>query len=91
MLTLTEIPLTVTNRALELYGEPPCATVAAARAALDSIAARADGPRLEVGGGLEPPRPITPFAAAVAEYLSLSGPWAEDGGAHAGEDGYVVR
>ena len=78
--TLTAVPLSVLNRALEIFGQVHEATAAHAWAALRS----ADG-RISVDG------PYTPLAQAVAEYMSLSGPWAEDGGEHAGESGYAVE
>lgn len=42
MLILTNIPLSVYNRALELYGEPPEADTATASAALLSAEGRKD-------------------------------------------------
>lgn len=62
MLTLSNIPLSVYNRALELYGEPAEDTVARAQVALNSAEGRKD---------LTPQCPgITAFAQAVAEHMS---------------------
>jgi hypothetical protein len=73
------IPLSVLNRALDLFGQPAEKTHAHAFEALNS----AQG-RIDVDG------PYTPLAQAVAEYMSLSGPWSEDGGEHAGQSGYAI-
>lgn len=82
-LTLTSIPLAVYWRALDLYGQPRGATTDACRAALASAESRID---------VEPDFPgITPLAQAVAEYMSLAGPFAEDGGEFSGAGGFEVR
>ena len=82
LLTLTNIPLSIVNRVLELYREPGEPNLAAALDALASAESRKDV-RADVPG-------ITPFAQAVAEYLSLSGPWAPDG-EYSGQGGYAVE
>jgi len=61
MLTISNVPLSVYNRAL-----------GSAESRMDS-----------------PCRPLTPLALALAEYMSLSGPWGE-GGEHDGECGYSL-
>lgn len=59
---ITNIPLSVWNRALEIYGEPPEATVEIAMARLTSAEGRKD---------INQDFPdITAFAQAVAEHLS---------------------
>jgi hypothetical protein len=77
--TISGIPLSVLNRALDIFGQPAEKTRAHAFVALNS----AEG-RISVDG------PYTPLAQAIAEYMSLTGPWAEDGGEYAGQSGYVV-
>ena len=74
--TLTGIPLSVLNRALDLYTVDREKTESAAWNALVTAQCQKD-----VTG------PFTPFAQAVAEYMSLSGPWNEDDGEYAGEGG----
>ena len=78
--TLTAVPLSVLNRALELFGQPSEETTRAAWIALQSAESRisTDGP-------------YTPFAQALAEYMSLTGPWSEEDGDHAGESGFAVE
>jgi hypothetical protein len=76
---IQELPLSVMNRALDIYNEPREETLAAATQALLSAEGRKD-----VTG------PYTPFAQAVAEYLSLSGAWNEEDGEFKGENGYAV-
>ena len=78
--TLIAIPLSVLNRALDLYGEPRERTATHAWDALNSAEGRKD-----VAG------PYTPLAQAIADYMSLAGPWAEDGGEYAGQSGYQVE
>ncbi len=78
--TLTAIPLSVLNRALDLYGVEREATANRAWDALTSAEGRKDAPG-----------PYTPLAQAVAEYMSLVGPWSEGGGEHAGESGYQIE
>ena len=82
MIELRNVPLSVYNRALELYNESPEATAADASKALSSTQSRKS---------VEPDfQGVTPFAQAIAEYLSLSGPWNEETGEHAGEGGYTA-
>ncbi len=80
--TLTAIPLSVLNRALDLYNVDREKTATHAWNALGS----ADG-RIDVTPDLPG---ISPLAQAVAEYMSLSGPWNEEDGEYAGENGYQV-
>lgn len=80
MLTIIDVPLNVYNRALELFGEAAEKTVPDARRALFSAESR-----------LTATGPLTPFAYALGEYLSLAGPWSEESGEHAGESGYCLK
>lgn len=82
MLRLAHVPLNVINRALDLYNVPRESDVTAAFRALR----RAEGSKDVVADFPG----ISPFGQAIAEYLSLSGPWAEDGGEFAGEGGIEV-
>lgn len=79
VMTLTNIPLSILNRALDLYNEPRESSSTEAWTALKS----AEG-RIHCRG------PLSPFAQALAEYISLSGPWSEDGGEYEGENGYRI-
>ena len=74
--TLTGIPLSVLNRALDLYTVDREKTESEAWNALLSAEGRKDTIGL-----------FSPLAQAVAEYMSLSGPWNEDDGEYAGEGG----
>ena len=78
--TLTAIPLSVLNRALDLYHVEREPTATRAWDALESA-----------GGRKDAAGPYTPLAQAIAEYMSLCGPWSEDDGEHAGESGYLVE
>lgn len=83
MLRIAEIPLSVYNRALELYGRERERTLIVAKSALRSA---------RRGIAIESQYPgITPFAQAIAEYLSSSGPWAEGGEYENAHDGYGVE
>jgi hypothetical protein len=82
MMIITGLPLSVLNRALELYNTEAEATATLAWDALQRAQARKDVTPDFAG--------ITPLAQAVAEYMSLSGPWAGDGGAHAGQNGFLI-
>ncbi len=62
MLTLSNIPISVYNRALELYGEEPEDTIERARHCLLSAEGRKDITPELLG--------ITAFAQAVAEHMS---------------------
>jgi hypothetical protein len=79
MLSISNVPLNVYNRALEIFGEPAETNIQDAIRALGSAESRMDSPC----------RPLTPLALALAEYMSLSGPWSE-GGEHDGECGYSL-
>ena len=82
MLALVDIPLSVYKRALELYGESPDYNYITPEYALQSAESRIDV-RTQYPG-------ITPFAQAIAEYLSISGPWAEGGEYESDHDGYTM-
>ena len=79
---ITDIPLEIYNRALDLYGVEREETIKAARNALRAAESRIDVTTDFPG--------ITPFAQAIAEYMSLCGPFAEDGGEFAGVNGYYA-
>ena len=82
MLTISNIPLSVLNRALDLYNVPRETTLDMANSALVSAEGRKD---------IAPDFPgISPLAQAVAEYMSGSGPWSEDGGEYEGQNGYRI-
>lgn len=78
--TLTAIPLSVLNRALDLYNVDRENTAPRAWDALMSAEGRKDATG-----------PLSPLGQAVAEYMSLTGPWSEGDGEHAGESGYQVE
>lgn len=82
MLELHNIPLSVLNRALDLSAEPRELSVGEALDALLNAGAQKDVVPDHAG--------IVPLAQAVAEYMSLAGPWAEDSGEYAGENGYAI-
>jgi hypothetical protein len=79
MMEISHIPLSVLNRALDLYGQPTEETAPAAHAAIESA-----GARISVEG------PMSPLGQAIAEYMSAAGPWGE-GGEHEDESGYQIR
>lgn len=78
--TLTAIPLSVLNRALDLFNVDREKTATAAWTALLSAEQGKDIAGL-----------YTPLAQAIAEYMSLTGPWSEEDGEYAGENGYQVE
>jgi hypothetical protein len=79
---LVDVPLSVLNRALDLFSVEREKTTRDAWDALQSAESRKD---------VTPDFPgISPLAQAVAEYMSLSGPWNEEDGEYAGENGYTV-
>lgn len=81
--TLKAIPLSVLNRALELCDYPPSLTRNHAFEALcDALS--------HWGESAGASDPYTPFAQAVAEYLSQSGPWAPTG-PHASEFHFEIE
>jgi hypothetical protein len=79
MLKISEIPLSVLNRALELLHQDQNDTPARALDALLSAESRIDRSGQ-----------YTAFAQALAEYISMRGPWA-DGEEYEGECGYEMR
>jgi hypothetical protein len=87
---ISEVPLSVLNRALDLFGEPRETDRQAAMAAIQSAGSRKDVVRDPF---MRDPflRGIEPLARAVAEYMSLSGPWEEEDGEYSGENGYEIR
>ena len=94
MITISNIPLSVYNRALELFGEPPEATIEAARDALNSAEGRMGGSNFFESTRFFDRTFSLHFARAVAECMSASGPWEEGSdslpvGEHAGEGGYI--
>jgi len=82
MMQLINVPLEIFNRALDLYGVERETTIDNAHAVLMSAQSRLD-PKDGLPG-------IAPFAQAVAEYMSLCGPFREDGGEFAGINGYLI-
>jgi len=73
-MTITDIPLSVYNRALEIYGTHRYDSKTVAKIALAAVKKRIDVPvKTSVQSSL------TPFATALAEYMSRSGPWADGG------------
>lgn len=70
MFTLQNTPLSILNRALDLYGQGEEENTKEAWDALNSAQGRIDVHCPSIDGAR-----ITPFAQAVAEYLSCSGPW----------------
>ena len=79
---ITNIPVQIYWRALDLYGEPREEKIGGCFRSLLSAQGRKDI-KTDFPG-------IEPFAQATAEYMSLSGPFAEDGGEFAGVNGYNV-
>ena len=79
--------LTIYHRALELYGEPREGALTAAREALLSAEGRLDYAGSACKGDLW----LGALAQAIAEYMSLSGPWHEETGEYAGIGGYTIR
>jgi hypothetical protein len=84
---IINIPLSVYNRALEIYGEPPETSEFRAGTALHSADSRID---LREGPALRDGTLISPLAQAMAEYMSLSGPWGQVTGQHAEESGFEI-
>jgi len=77
--TLRDVPISIINRALDLYNCPRETRLLSAWNALYKADVSKDAPD----------GPYTPFAQAVAEYLSEVGPWGE-GGKYYGENGYKI-
>jgi hypothetical protein len=78
MIELRNVPLSSTHKALSSTHKALSST----HKALSSTQSRKS---------VEPDfQGVTPFAQAIAEYLSLSGPWNEETGEHAGEGGYTA-
>ena len=86
MLSLTDIPTPVYLVALDIMGVDRPAAPSVAPILLHSAEQRADYHQPRLGDGT----PLTAFGAALAMYVSLSGPLAEDGGEFAGWSGYLV-
>lgn len=82
MLEIRNIPIEVYWRALDLFGEEREDTIGACADALHSAEGRKDH-RSDIPG-------ITPFAQAIAEYMSVSGPFDEESGEFAGVNGYSL-
>ena len=76
-MVISKMPLSVFNRALELYGEEPETSLPAAMSALQSAESRKDLMAEWPG--------ITAIGQAMAEYMSGAGPWW-----HEGECGYQI-
>lgn len=91
MLTLTAIPAPVYLVALDLMGVDRPSVPTDAAAAYDSAAARVDHQPIEARQNGRSLGALSAFGLALAQYVSLSGPFAEDGGEFAGISGYEVR
>jgi len=83
---INNIPAEIYLVALDLMGQDRPADPAEAAAVLRSAEGRCDYHQPRIGG-----TPLTAFGAALAMYVSLSGPFAEDGGEFAGINGYSVQ
>jgi len=79
---IRDIPIQIYWRALDLYGQQREDKIEYCRDALNSAEGRIDI-KADFPG-------IGPFEQAIAEYMSLSGPFAEDGGEFSGINGYSV-
>ena len=91
MLTLANIPAEIHLVALDHMGIERPTNPADARSAYDSAASRADYASITARQqGIEI-SPITAFGLAMAQYISLSGPFSEDDGEFSGLSGYEVR
>lgn len=90
MLTMTGIPAAVYLAALDHMGADRPADPADARAAYESAASRLDYQSIEARQDGRAQGHISAFGLALAQYVSLSGPFCEDGGEFAGINGYVV-
>ncbi len=77
--TLTAVPLSVLNRALDLFDQRSEKTTRTAWIALQTAERR-----------ISTEGPYSPFAQAIAEYISLTGPWSKDG-EHADESGFALE
>lgn len=71
---LTDIPLSVYNRAFDIYGTSRQETVATARTEMSAVRKR-----IGVSVMTSVNTSLTPLAAALAEYICRTGPWADDG------------
>jgi hypothetical protein len=91
MITMYNIPAEVYLVALDFMGQPRPANPAHACAALLSAEARCEYEPLSLNRGAGRPIPITAFAAALACYVSLSGPFSEEDGEFAGLNGWIER
>lgn len=91
MLTIANIPAEIYLVALDHMGVERPADPADARAAYDSAAARVDHEAItarQMGRDLGR---LTAFGLALAQYVSLSGPFSEEDGEFAGLSGYEAR
>ena len=83
---ITNIPAEVYLVALDLMGIERPIDLTDVADTLRSAEGRCDYHQPRVDG-----TPLTAFGAALAMYVSLSGPFAEDGGEFAGVNGYSVQ
>lgn len=90
MLTMTNLPPEVYLVALDLMGQDRPADPADARDALLSAENRCDYEPVHVTQGQSLHNTVSAFGAAVALYLSLSGPFDEGDGEFAGLGGYIL-
>lgn len=91
MMRLSAIPPEIYLVALDLMGQPRPADPRDASRAYDSAASRVDYEPILASQGDGPLIPLTAFAAAVAMYLSGSGPFDEEHGEFAGLGGCEIR
>lgn len=91
MLTMTNIPAEVYLVALDHMGVERPTDPAAARETLLSAESQCDYALPVVKQGSAVHGPISAFGLALAQYVSLSGPFAEEDGEFSGINGYVTR
>ncbi len=87
---LSNVPDEVYLVALDLMGQPRPVDPRDACRAHDSAASRVDYEPILASQGEGPLIPLTAFAAALAMYLSLSGPFDEEHGEFAGLGGCEI-
>jgi hypothetical protein len=88
MMTIANIPAEVYLIALDHMGVDRPAETTAACAAYDSATSRVDYATITARQQGREISPITAFGLALAQYVSLSGPFAEDGGEFSGINGF---
>ena len=89
-MNISNIPAEVYLVALDLMGQDRPANPADAKEVLASAESRVDYSAISIDSGARK-SPINAFSAALAMYMSLSGPFAEDDGEFAGMGGFTVQ